>query len=88
MSIVGPRPHAKEQDNKFRKLIPGYMQRYSLKPGITGLAQIKGLRGGENVELFKERIKEDLKYQKEWNLLLDFKIIFKTISVFFKDEAY
>ncbi len=88
MSIVGPRPHAVEVDKEFRKKISGYMQRYGFKPGITGLAQIKGFRGDDNVITLNSRIKEDLRYQKEWSLLLDLKIIIKTVSVLFSDKAY
>ena len=45
MSLVGPRPHAVNHNETYRKIVPGYMQRHNLKPGITGLAQIRGFKG-------------------------------------------
>ncbi|HHJ37909.1 MAG: undecaprenyl-phosphate glucose phosphotransferase [Methylothermaceae bacteria B42] len=79
MSIVGPRPHAVAHNEYYRKLIPGYMLRHKVKPGITGLAQINGFRGEtETLEKMKERIKYDLDYIRHWSLWLDFKIIFLT----------
>ena len=89
MSIVGPRPHPVVLNEKYRKEIPGYMQRHLLKPGITGLAQIKGYRG--ETKLLKEmedRIEADLEYQREWNIFTDFFIVFKTIFTIKSDKAY
>ena len=80
MSIVGPRPHAVEHNEYYRLLIPGYMQRHLIKPGITGLAQIKGLRGQTlTIQEMEKRIEEDLIYLREWNFILDIKIIIKTL---------
>ncbi len=80
MSIVGPRPHAVEHNEKYRNIIPGYMQRHLVKPGITGLAQVRGLRGEtSNDNLMRLRVESDLNYQLNWSLLLDLKIICKTI---------
>ncbi len=79
MSIVGPRPHAVAHNEYYRKLIPGYMLRHKVKPGITGLAQIHGFRGEtETLEKMRARIKYDLDYIRHWSLWLDFKIIFLT----------
>ena len=80
MSIVGPRPHAIAHDLEYGKLIPEYSQRFLVKPGITGLAQINGWRGEtDTLDKMKKRINMDLKYINRWTLWLDIKIIFTTI---------
>ena len=80
MSIVGPRPHAVAHDLEYGKLIPEYSQRFLVKPGITGLAQINGWRGQtDTLDKMKKRINMDLKYINRWTLWLDIKIIFITI---------
>ena len=82
MSFVGPRPHATKHDNEFRTLIPGYERRFRVRPGITGLAQIKGHRGPtETVEAMAKRIKYDLEYTDTASALLDLKILFATVLV-------
>ena len=80
MSIVGPRPHPIDLDKEHKDLIDNYMDRYKVKPGITGLAQISGWRG-ETDTLYKmeKRIECDLKYIAKWNILTDIKIIFQTV---------
>lgn len=91
MSIVGPRPHAVAHNELYRKLIKGYMIRHKVKPGISGWAQVNGLRGEtETVEKMKLRIDYDLEYLRHWSIKLDTYIIFKTVwVVFFKgDGAY
>ena len=89
MSLVGPRPHASQHNEYYRKLITGYMQRHSTLPGITGLAQIKGARGETNtIEKMKLRIKYDTEYNNNWSLQKDFVILLKTILVIFKGNAY
>lgn len=91
MSIVGPRPHAVAHNELYRKLIKGYMIRHKVKPGITGWAQVNGLRGEtETVEKMKLRIDYDIEYLRHWSTKLDTYIIFKTVwVVFFKgDGAY
>jgi Undecaprenyl-phosphate glucose phosphotransferase len=90
MSIVGPRPHAVAHNEMYRKLIRGYMIRHKVKPGITGLAQVNGLRGEtQTVEKMKARIDYDLSYLRNWSLLLDVQIILKTIVVVLqKQNAY
>jgi Undecaprenyl-phosphate glucose phosphotransferase len=90
MSIVGPRPHAVAHNEMYRKLIRGYMIRHKVKPGITGLAQVNGLRGEtQTVEKMKARIDYDLSYLRNWSLLLDLQIILKTIVVVLqKQNAY
>ncbi len=90
MSVVGPRPHAVAHNEMYRKLIRGYMIRHKVRPGITGLAQVNGLRGEtETVEKMKARIEYDLMYLRNWSLLLDLQIILKTfIVVLRKQNAY
>lgn len=79
MSLVGPRPHAIPMNEIFAKEIPGYMKRHSMKPGLTGLAQSKGVRGEIlNYHDLKTRYRLDIFYIKNWNLILDFKIIIWT----------
>ncbi len=80
MSIVGPRPHPIDLDKEHKDLIDNYMDRYKVKPGITGLAQISGWRG-ETDTLYKmeKRIECDLKYIANWNMVTDIKIIFQTV---------
>lgn len=84
MSIVGPRPHAVFHNEQYRKLISGYMLRHKVKPGITGWAQVNGLRGEtDTLEKMRKRVEYDLQYLKNWSLGLDLSIIFKTALVFF-----
>jgi putative colanic acid biosynthesis UDP-glucose lipid carrier transferase len=87
MSIVGPRPHAVAHNELYRKLIPSYMIRHKVRPGITGLAQVNGLRGEtDKLEKMSARIEHDLAYLRNWSLLLDLKIIFLTVLVVLKRE--
>ena len=79
MSIVGPRPHPIFLDEKYFKLVEKYMVRCSVKPGITGLAQIKGLRGEtKEIKEMEERIKKDIWYIENWSIMLDLEIIIRT----------
>ncbi|HTH94038.1 MAG TPA: undecaprenyl-phosphate glucose phosphotransferase [Rhodocyclaceae bacterium] len=87
MSIVGPRPHAIAHNEMYRKLIKGYMVRHKAKPGITGWAQVNGLRGEtETVDKMAARIEYDIDYLRNWSLILDLKIILMTVGVVFKDQ--
>jgi putative colanic acid biosynthesis UDP-glucose lipid carrier transferase len=80
MSIVGPRPHAVSHNEHYRKLINGYMLRHKVKPGITGWAQVNGLRGEtDTLDKMKSRIDFDLFYINHWTIWLDLKIIYMTI---------
>ena len=84
MSVVGPRPHAVAHNEMYRKIIKGYMIRHKVKPGVTGWAQVNGLRGEtDTLEKMAKRIEHDLEYIRNWSLMLDFWIILKTIKVFF-----
>ena len=89
MSLVGPRPHAVSHNESYRKIISGYMQRHTLKPGITGLAQIEGFRGETKTKKDMEnRIDADLRYKRDWSLILDIKILLKTIVKIHSKNAY
>jgi putative colanic acid biosysnthesis UDP-glucose lipid carrier transferase len=90
MSIVGPRPHAVAHNEYYRHLIPGYMLRHKVRPGLTGWAQINGWRGEtETLEKMEKRVEFDLDYLRRWSLWFDLKIIWLTIFRGFKDgHAY
>lgn len=80
MSVVGPRPHAVAHNEIYRGQIRGYMLRHKVKPGITGWAQVNGLRGEtEVVEKMQSRVQHDLYYIDNWSLFWDLKIVFLTI---------
>lgn len=87
MSIVGPRPHAVAHNEQYRNVIPGYMLRHMIKPGITGWAQVNGWRGETNtIYKMRKRVEFDLEYMREWSLWLDIKIIFLTVFRGFTDK--
>jgi putative colanic acid biosysnthesis UDP-glucose lipid carrier transferase len=90
MSLVGPRPHAVAHNELYRKLIKGYMVRHKVAPGMTGLAQIHGMRGEtQTLEQMEARLKYDLDYLRNWSPLLDLKILFKTLVIVARgDKAY
>jgi len=80
MSVVGPRPHMVSVANLYAANVDKFMVRHFVKPGITGLAQIKGFRGEvETDEDIINRVKYDIFYMENWSILLDIEIIFKTI---------
>ena len=76
MSLVGPRPERPELIENFKEQIPHYNARHGIKPGITGWAQVNGLRGDTDLV---ERIKCDLYYIENWNILLEFQILLMTL---------
>jgi putative colanic acid biosysnthesis UDP-glucose lipid carrier transferase len=86
MSLVGPRPHAIAVNEHYRNLIPSYMFRHKVKPGITGWAQVNGYRGGDNLYTMTKRIECDLEYLKNWSMWLDFKIILRSFSLIWNDR--
>ena len=89
MSLVGPRPHAVNHNERYRKLVPGYMQRHNLKPGITGLAQINGLRGEiKNLSMMEKRVNADLMYLNNWSIKLDLKILLRTFFNIYTNQSY
>lgn len=79
MSLVGPRPERPHFVSQFRDEIPHYMSRHKIKSGITGWAQVNGLRGNTSLQ---ERIKYDLYYAENWSLLFDIEILFMTLFAF------
>jgi Undecaprenyl-phosphate glucose phosphotransferase len=80
MSVVGPRPHALEHDDLYQKVVAGYINRYRIKPGITGWAQINGFRGEtDRLEKMERRVEHDLYYLGHWSFALDMRIIGATI---------
>ena len=84
MSIVGPRPHPINLNRQFKNQIDSFNKRHRFKPGITGLAQSMGYSGFiGSVQDMSDRVKMDVFYFKNWSLLLDFKIVFKTIKILF-----
>ena len=86
MSLVGPRPHAVAHNELYRKLIKGYMVRHKVKPGITGLAQVNGLRGEtQTIAQMEARVRYDLEYLRNWSLGLDMEILAKTAVRVFND---
>jgi Undecaprenyl-phosphate glucose phosphotransferase len=86
MSVVGPRPERPVFVERFRQTVPGYMLRHKVKSGITGWAQVHGLRGNTSLE---KRIQYDLEYIERWSLWLDLKIILLTVfRVLFDRNAY
>ena len=80
MSIVGPRPHAVEHNELYKEQVNQYMLRHMVKPGITGWAQVNGLRGEtDTLDKMKKRVEYDLFYIENWSLWFDLKIIFLTV---------
>ena len=88
MSLVGPRPHAVQHNKEYYELIDFYAERHLCKPGITGLAQINGLRGEAGLEMMTRRVVSDIKYIENWSLLGDLIILFKTPFSLFRYKAY
>ena len=80
MSVVGPRPHMLKHTEDYRKLISQYMVRHQVKPGVTGWAQVNGLRGvTDQLWKMESRVSHDVWYIEHWNFLLDIKIIVMTV---------
>jgi lipopolysaccharide/colanic/teichoic acid biosynthesis glycosyltransferase len=86
MSLVGPRPERPVFIEEFKKQIPRYHLRHMVKAGITGWAQINGLRGNTSI---KDRIDYDLYYIENWSLMFDLKILVRTaLGGFLSKNAY
>src|SRR5262249_41979408 len=89
MSLVGPRPHALAHDDKYGAHIRHYGDRYNVKPGLTGWAQINGLRGEtESFHKMAKRVEYDIWYVRNWSLSLDLRILLRTGFEVFRDRAY
>jgi putative colanic acid biosynthesis UDP-glucose lipid carrier transferase len=90
MSLVGPRPHAQAHDDYYSALIPTYHLRFQARPGLTGLAQIRGFRGGTNdVEDMANRIRSDIDYIDTWSLMSDIRIMLLTVPhLLIAENAY
>jgi exopolysaccharide biosynthesis polyprenyl glycosylphosphotransferase len=89
MSIVGPRPHAVAHHDQYGTLIGSYALRHHVKPGLTGLAQMRGLRG-ETRQLvqMERRVEQDLWYINHWSFALDLMIMARTVLVLLRQEVY
>jgi lipopolysaccharide/colanic/teichoic acid biosynthesis glycosyltransferase len=93
MSLVGPRPHTVEDVDVYSALVKNYRIRHWAKPGMTGLAQSRGLRGGgpgADEALLKERIRADVYYIENWSLLLDIRVILETLvrTIFYPSSLH
>lgn len=89
MSLVGPRPHAVQHDEVYAKRIDDYYARHNIKPGITGLAQVRGYRGEtKEFDQMNKRIESDIEYINNWSIWLDLSILVRTTAVFTGKSAY
>jgi phospholipid transport system substrate-binding protein len=89
MSIVGPRPHAVAHNEAYRKSIKGYMVRHKVRPGISGLAQVNGLRSEiRSLEMIQKRVEYDLEYLRHWWLGLDLRIIFRAVLLVLRGDRH
>ena len=84
MSLVGPRPEIPHFVEQFREEYPLYMVKHQVRPGITGWAQVNGLRGDTSIE---KRVRYDIHYVENWSLLFDIQILFMTLGCFANDES-
>ena len=88
MSVVGPRPHMEAQTQMYSRLIDEYLVRHLCKPGITGWAQVNGCRGEtKTVEEMAERVRKDIWYIENWSMLLDLRILAKTVLNLFRGDS-
>lgn len=90
MSLIGPRPHPIPLDQQYENLIDSYRTRYQVKPGITGWAQVNGHRGAvADLAEMRERVEHDIYYIENWSVMLDLKILLKTLRAgFFHENAF
>jgi len=85
MSLVGPRPEVPERVESLRRRLPAYDARHFMRPGITGWAQVNGLRG--DIAPAAERLRRDLEYVRDWNLALDLRIVMRTAATVWRDTV-
>jgi putative colanic acid biosynthesis UDP-glucose lipid carrier transferase len=90
MSLVGPRPHAVDHNEVYSQEIRGYFARHRVKPGITGWAQVNGLRGEtDTLKKMEDRVRYDISYVENWSLLFDIRILAMTaLACFVGRNAY
>ncbi len=89
MSLVGPRPHAVQHNDYYSRKIDAYLARHRIKPGITGLAQVRGFRGEtDDIDLMEERVTSDIEYINNWSLWLDMVVLARTAFTLLNDRAY
>lgn len=89
MSLIGPRPHALAHDDRYRRLIATYAFRHHVKPGMSGWAQVNGLRGETaRIEDMSQRVELDLWYINNWSLILDLRILLRTCLEVARQRAY
>jgi undecaprenyl-phosphate galactose phosphotransferase/putative colanic acid biosynthesis UDP-glucose lipid carrier transferase len=89
MSLVGPRPHAVAHDDEFKARIGNYALRHHVKPGLTGAAQVMGLRGEtQRLSQMEQRVERDLWYINNWSPTLDLKLMVMTCGALFRFDAY
>ena len=80
MSVVGPRPHMLKHTEEYSKIVDKFMVRHLIKPGITGMAQVKGYRGDtSDSRMMEKRVQYDVWYLENWSFMLDVKIVFLTV---------
>jgi lipopolysaccharide/colanic/teichoic acid biosynthesis glycosyltransferase len=82
MSLVGPRPEVLERAERFESDLPAYGTRHLMRPGITGWAQVHGLRGEFSIA---RQLKLDIEYLREWSLALDGRILLRSVSTVYSD---
>ncbi|MFT3812149.1 MAG: undecaprenyl-phosphate glucose phosphotransferase [Acidovorax sp.] len=89
MSLVGPRPHAVQHDAEYSQRINSYFARHNIKPGITGLAQVRGFRGEtRDIEQMQQRVESDIEYINNWSVWLDVTILLRTLGALTGKNAY
>ena len=89
MSLVGPRPHAVEHDEEYSRKISTYFARHNIKPGMSGLAQVRGFRGEtDHIEKMIQRVESDIEYINDWSLWLDLTILLRTTTALIGKNAY
>lgn len=88
MSLVGPRPHAAAHDRAFIAALPDYAARYRVRPGITGLAQLRGLRGAiRDHDQLARRVEADIEYIERWSVLADLRILVASVGIVFRADG-
>jgi putative colanic acid biosynthesis UDP-glucose lipid carrier transferase len=89
MSLVGPRPHAAAHDAYYRTRLQAYDRRFTARPGITGLAQVRGFRGETGtIDLMAQRLASDLDYIDSWSLQRDLVLLVKSAALFFSSHGH